>query len=414
MKKFLLLLLSLTSHVALGDFSPIPENEDVKRLLEGEKEITSLSQMTKLGLNEGKTQLDLWSGHYWPLYQGSLGVRYRDPRVQKLIDENAQWNKFKENLDEYPGSFYVGRENLLSPAEKYDLLVGDPDMSLTHYSLELAQKNAIAGTVKIWRGICDGWASASQKMPRPQKSVKLKTPQGVMLTFYPEDIKALGSLMYARSQKPVIFLGKRCRNPIAGIFTGSCQETNPATFHKAVVNRVGNLKKSFIADVSPGSEVWNYPVEGYKVTYYNVFDESESENFEDVKEPFVKKQRFYRSARRHPKTYSIVGVKLEVYYKDMRKALLDKTDGPQLDQRLTKTYHYDLELDFSNNILGGESFSRNLPDFIWAPDDVTYPLSDVEENNPELSLVEKSQEASKLGQPLSEIVKKLFELSSKN
>lgn len=413
MKKFLFLLLSLTSHLAMADFSPIPENEDVRRLLEGEKEITSLSQMAKLGLNQGKTGIDLWSGHYWPIYQGSLGVRYRDVRYQKLIDENAQWNKFKEFFDKLPTDTYTGKENLLSPAEKYDILVGDPDMGLTQYSQELAEKNAIAGTVKTWRGICDGWASASQKMPRPQKSVKLKTPSGVTLTFYPEDIKALGSLMYARSQKPVIFLGKRCRNPIAGIFTGSCQETNPGTFHKAVVNRVGNLKKSFIADVSPGSEVWNYPVDGYKVTYYNVFNESESENFEEVKEPFVKKQRFYRSARRHPKTYSIVGVKLEVYYKDMRKALLDKVDSPTLDKVLTKTYVYDLELDFSNNILGGESFSRNLPDFIWAPDDVTYPLSDVEENNPNLSLVEMSQEASKLGQPLAQVVRQLFELSSK-
>ena len=412
MKKFLLLLLSFSSTLAMGNFSPIPENEDVKLLLEGQKEITSLSQMAKLGLNEGKTALDLWSGHYWPIYQGSIGVRYRDVRYQNLMNEKAQWNKFKDLSEKFPTYSYEGKENLLSPAEKYDLLVGDPEMSLTRYAEELGEKNAIAGVVKTWRGICDGWASASQKMPRPQKTVKLKTPGGVNLTFYPEDIKALGSLMYARSQNPVIFLGKRCRNPIAGFFTGSCEETNPGTFHRAIVNRVGNLKKSFIADVSPGSEVWNYPVESYKVSFYNVFDESESENFEDVKEPFVKKHRFYQSGRRHPKTYSIVGVKLEVHYQDMRPAVLDKVDAPQLDKILTKTYLYDLELDFSNNILGGESFSRNLPDFIWAPDDETYPLSDIEEKNQDLSLIELSQESSRLGQPLSKVVRRLFELSS--
>ncbi len=410
--KTTLITLALMTTSAWGFYSPMPKDEDVSRLLEGKRQITSLTQISRLGLNTGSTSIDLWSGPYWALYQGSVALRYQDPTFQILIDQETQWGTHKALYEKLPLYSYAGRENLLSPAEKYDLLVGDPEMSLTKYAWSVGEKNAVEGKVKTWRGICDGWASASQKMPRPTKSVTLKSPAGVDLTFTPEDIKALGSLMYARSQGPVIFLGKRCRSAVLSVFTGSCEETNPATFHLALVNRVGVLKKSFIADVSPNKEVWNYPISSYKVTYYNVFDGTETVNFEEAKEPFINKSSFARSGRRHERTSFIVGVKLEVNYKDMRKSPnLLASDDVSSDTTLSKVYVYDLELDGNNNILGGESFSKNLPDFIWAPNDVTYPRSDAEKQNPRLPLVSLSQAAAQKGQPLAKVVEKLFELS---
>lgn len=409
--KTLLLSLALVSTHALAALSPVPENENPALLLEGQREVTSLTEMTKRGLLQGSTGLDLWSGSYWPHYQGSVAVRYRDPNFISLINMNSQWKSHKDLSVMYPLYTYAGKENILSPAEKYDLVVGDSEMSLTKYAWEIGEKNAVDGKVKTWRGVCDGWASAAQQMPRPVRNVTLTTPRGIPITFYPEDIKALGSLMYARSQGPVIFLGKRCRNQVVGLFTGGCKETNPGTFHRAIVNRVGIMKKTFIADVSPGGEVWNYPIASYDVTFYNVFDGSESKDFEEAKELFVKKNRFSKSGSRHKNTHSIVGVKLIVNYRDMRPANLLEYDDRSQDKTLTKIYNYDLELDVNNNILGGESASKNLPDFIWAPNDVTYPLSDPEELTPNLSLVEQSRAAAKNGQPLSRIVKTLFELS---
>jgi Transglutaminase elicitor len=410
MKVFLITTLLTTSALA-GVNSSVPENENSALLMEGQKEIVSLSEMAKLNLLRGETNIDLWSGSYWPVYQGSVGLRYRDPNFLPLIEGQFQWDAHKRLREALPLYTYSGKENLLSPAEKYDLLVGDSEMSLTKYAWELGQKNNLIGKVKTWRGICDGWASASQKMPRPIRSVTLKTLSGIPITFYPEDIKALGSLMYARSQKPVIFIGKRCRNQVLGLFSGACSETNPGTFHRAIVNRIGMMKKSFIADISPGGEVWNYPVQGYRFVYYNVFDFSESKNFEDVKELFIKKNRFSKSGKRHPNTHSIVGVKILVTFKDMRKANLFETDGPSMDQSFEKEFVYDLELDKDNNILGGESFSKNLPDFIWAPNDKTYPLSDAEEMTPELAILEQSRASARKGQPLAKIVKTLFELA---
>lgn len=391
---------------------PIPENERITALLLGNREITTLVEMEKLGLNAGASALDLWSGSYWPHYQGSLGVRYRDPSFAALIKTKLNYDKYKELLTKTPLYSYSGRENLLSPAEKYDLIVGDPLMSLTKYSWELGEKASSLGKVPMWRGICDGWSSAAQMMPRPAKSVVLKTPQGQPITFYPEDIKALGSQLYARAQENVIFLGKRC-SKLTGIFTGSCDGTNPGAFHKAIVNRVGAMKKSFNVDISATSEVWNYPVKSYKFTYYNVFTDEESQDFRVAMEVFNKKLGFSKKARRDEKTYAIVGVKAEVSYTDMREANHLDTDGKSQDKILVKTYEYDLELDRNFAILGGE-WASEMPDFMWAPNDRTYPLSNAEENGllkTQAEIIKASQLSAKAGQPLSIIVEKLFEAS---
>lgn len=406
-----IIALSLLTLPVWANYSPIPKNENISALLEGQVQVTSLKEIERLGLTTGSSDLDIWSGSYWPFFQGLIAARYRDPVFSNQMRAKSQWDKNKELFDKSPIYTYSGREENLSAAEKYDLLIGDDKMSLTNYSWKLGEKSAVAGEVKTWRGVCDGWAAAAQSLPRPKKTVTLKSPSGQPITFFPEDIKALGTLMYSRSLSEVIFLGKRCRSQITGIFTKSCKETNPAAFHLALVNRVGKLKKSFIADVSPGNEVWNYPIIGYKFAYYNVMNDSESQKFNDVKELFIKKNNFVKPGQRHEKTAAIVGVKLVVQYRDMRDANTLETDSKEQDKILEKTYYYDLELDSQDNVIGGESMSKNLPDFIWATADITYPISDAEELNPKGTLVELSREASMLGQPLSRIVKELFEKS---
>jgi hypothetical protein len=406
-----LLLVSGLAHA----FGPIPEHENISRLLEGRRQIISLPEMQRQGLLQGSTSVPLWSGSYWPHFQGSLGVRYRDPQFIDLIEGKVQWNRFKELADATPMSSYAGRETMLSPAEKYDLLVGDQEMTLTKYSWELGEKTQVNGRVPLWRGLCDGWAAASQMMPRPVRPVVLNSPAGMPITFYPEDIKALGSLLYARAQRNVIFLGKRCRNVVIGLVTNSCDGTNPGAFHNALVNRVGAMKKTFIADVSPGSEVWNYPVKDYQMSFYNVFSDQESSRFEDVAEVFDKKKRFRKRNGRHKDTAFIVGVKTVVNYIDMRPANTLNTDGPEQDLVLQKEYWYDLELDSRRNVIGGEWAGNVKPDFIWLPNDGTYPVSWEEHINGKprnsADLTRKARIASKSGHPLSVVVQELFELS---
>lgn len=402
----LALAIALITTSAFGVVEAPPKEENLFELTEG-KMITSLRQMKDLGLEKGKSKLDIWSGSYWPQYQGSLAVRYLDPLMKPLVEQEykVQWKAYKAVFDANPVYSYANTD-LLSPAEKYDLVVGDPEMSLTKYSWEIGKKNGgeTSGKVPTWRGICDGWSSASQMMPRPVRDVILNDPNGKPVRFFPEDIKALGSLLYARAQIAPIFLGKRCISPVAAL----CGDTNPATFHLALVNRVGSLGKSFIADVSPGREVWNYPVKDYEVTYYNVFDGEESKNFEEAAESFDKKKKFRKRESRSKETAYIVGVKMVVNYVDMRMPYVTE------DKVLSRTYTYDLELNAKYEIVGGSGASK-LPDFIWAPKDKTYPDTWLEklEGKPrdQEHLIRMSQENAKNGQPLTMIVERLFEAS---
>jgi len=199
--------------------SGIPKNERIKSLIEGNSEINQLSVIEDKGLSKGQTGIDLWSGSYWPHYQGSLAARYMDPSFIPLIDREEQYKANLSMFNSLPMGSYSSVD-LLSPAEKYDLLMGDEEMTLTKYSWELGKKTMKGETVSTWRGLCDGWASAAQMMPRPKANVVAHSPSGQPITFYPEDLKALGTILYAKAQGAPHFLGKRCRSPLL-IFTNA-------------------------------------------------------------------------------------------------------------------------------------------------------------------------------------------------
>ncbi len=385
------------------------KDEQVDSLLAGGKKITSLTEITKSGLNKADSKLDVWSGSYWPQYQGSIAVRYLDPMFRPMVEQEykVQWKAHHELREANPVYSCTNTDNL-SPAEKYDMLVGDREFTLTKYAWDLGKKNGgeASGKVPTWRGICDGWSSASQKMPRPVKDVVINDPDGKPIRFFPEDIKALGSLLYARAQSAPAFLGKRCRMPLGAL----CGDINPATFHLALINRVGGMGQSFIADIAPGREVWNYPVKGYEAKFYNVFTDVESADFTAAMESFDKKKKFKKRESRHPETAYIVGVKMTVNFADMRLPYTAE------DKVLTQTFTYDLELNARMEIVGGEGVGK-LPDFIWAPLDRTYPLSLAEKNlgapNESWDIPNLSRESAMAGQPLSMIVQRLFEASKK-
>ena len=82
------------------------------------------------GITRGHIKNKLWSDDYWAKYAGGLAYRYAEPGFWLDV------NKLKPNDWKVPG-FHVlrdrpaadlireGKTDSLSPAEKYDLLVGD-------------------------------------------------------------------------------------------------------------------------------------------------------------------------------------------------------------------------------------------------------------------------------------------------
>ena len=100
----------------------------------------------------------------------------------------------------------------------------------------------------------------------PAKTVVVKNKDGLEIPFYPSDIKGLGSLNFAKKRYPTRFIGGRCNtkgpqeDSNGRIIDQKCFDTNPGTWHQAVVNQIAISKRSFIMDATYDYEVWNQPV----------------------------------------------------------------------------------------------------------------------------------------------------------
>jgi hypothetical protein len=410
MQKILSTLLVFSTLAHAGE---IPKNEDYTLLLSS-RPVTTLDQIQAQALNFKPTKKSLWSGSYWPFYQGSLGARYRDPSFRAVMEKTY---KFEEYV-----SLRGARVNPndLSPAEKYDLLLGDSLGTFTETQWKNGDDNrSFSGAVPTWRGICDGWAAASMTWNRPAKSVTLLSVNGQPVTFFPEDIKALGSQLHAKGFKTVTFLGRRC-NGTTGWITGACGGVNPAALHLALVNSVGIEGSSFVLDISPGKEVWNYPVQEYSLSFTNPLTGAEAPDWKSARVELLGNERDLREHKRADGTRWIVAVKAKVKFMDMRDGGVNSFDSSEFDKILEKEWSYELEVDGRGQVIGGEWLSKARPDFMWAPKSSSLPVSSVERRSSlsfdhtrplSPALAGLGIEASKSAQPLAVIVNKLFELS---
>jgi hypothetical protein len=174
----------------------------------------TLQTMEQAGLREATLPVQPWAGHYSTtlMAAGLLGCRYQDfsQAMQGL------WEKQFEYIRSHPaevivGSGLAGWVSELSPAEKYDALIGDSHYTLTKFMWGEGKKAFDRfGEVPGWFGICHGWAPASFMLPRPQKPITLLSPDNLPITFHPADIKALASMLWAKAAPQVRFIGGRC------------------------------------------------------------------------------------------------------------------------------------------------------------------------------------------------------------
>ncbi|MES3037675.1 MAG: hypothetical protein V4736_07180, partial [Bdellovibrionota bacterium] len=256
-----------------------------------------------------------WSGSYWPAFMGGMGGRFGDPNFPKSTNYHDHLN--------FRVSYVFGQSNnpnTLSPAEKYDLLVGDPNFTLTNAiwgkSAWYQQNN---GQVEAWMGYCHGWAPASYLERRPRRAIKLSGADGRVIQFNPDDIKALTTLAWAQTGAPQVKVGGRCnvKNPatdnVGRIIDPMCFDTNPGSWHMALVNIMGRQGKSFTLDATFDYEVWNQPAVSYRIYYFNPIDRKLRENLRDATVPrgsFNDVFARYRS----PYAQFIAGVTVEIVY----------------------------------------------------------------------------------------------------
>ncbi|MEZ4743198.1 MAG: hypothetical protein R3B45_12265 [Bdellovibrionota bacterium] len=308
-------------------------------------EVKQLDKISK----HGRLKILGWSGNYWPTYKGGIANRWQ---------ENNFGNSYHDYLYDVLTLEEVNRLdqealNKLSPAEKYDLYLGNKDFPITKRE-KRAVRNAVNsnGIVPYWFGLCHGWAPAAIfENAGPGNSVEVVSRDNHKLKFYASDLKALMVRVYADANTGSYFLGGRCndstleRDLNGRPIKSECRDANPASLHMVLDHYISRLKMGFVADIVIDSEVWNQPIVGYDFTYSNYRDLADDPS--------------YRHAAAGTKR--LVDVDLQMEY------LQESSPSRELVNPLTSSTHlqYTLELDKNDYIIGGEWLSRQHPDFLW-------------------------------------------------
>jgi hypothetical protein len=389
-----------------------------------------LADIDDAGLAKAAIPEQPWSSDYWPVYRGLLGRRYADPKFPGSRD----WKKNYEYIKANPFLEIARRGDpkaidLLAPSEKYDLLVGDGNGSLTVAMWNEGKwYHENKGEVETWLGICDGWAAASYMLPRPRKVVTVLAADGkTELRFYPDDIKALASLLWTKARTPTRFIGARTNekkpkvDANGRVISTEAFNTNPGTFHLVVVNQIGVSKRSFIMDATYDYEVWNQPIVSYEYRYFNPQRMKPAPDLQSAmvsREAFTK-DRFRKYRDEGAKVF--VGVHMRVRYIGETQPSHAKTDDPERDAVVSVDYTYDLELDATGRILGGEWYVNPHPDFLWTPPPGAQAVTPADafakgEWDPTKPLPESWQKAAWRASPnmlpLAKIVERLIQLAN--
>ena len=405
-----------------------PNPGDFARHLVDEMAWESLLEMDRRGLQKKEVPQSPWSGWYWPLRNAGIAYRYRDPKFPL----NAPWSQVRKYLTSTLGKTPMA---LLSPAEKYDLLMNDSNFTLTRAMLAWGDRVAVQDRIEEWNGFCTGWANSAMMMPRPTQSVSVLAADGrTLIAFLPDDLKALAALLWSTGAYAFRSSGTLCgenpvaRDPTTGrALNPACRDTNPGTFHLALVNQIGHGQRSLLIDSDPGYEVWNQPLRSYTYTYFH----PKTLQPGDYASSLIRRTEWEDDplkASRANGTHAIIGIKMSVtfiYEKEpnalgRRDAEPKETTG---DEIRTPEYSYELELSSQNRILGGEWKTSLHPDLLWVAQKDSFPITRgdrlINEAHPQVQWTtgtalprewrESSLESARLAQPLGRIVARLFD-----
>jgi hypothetical protein len=499
-------------------FAPFETNfltSKVKVLAEDQTALINFHDIVRNKLSSRKTTNAInpgqqpWMSTYWPLNKGLVADPYSAKINVARLDKELSWSGNHSRLEKRVTTVHSKWQELeqddldeLAPSEKYDILLGDEDFTLTakarkfmydwgskkenaflskiekvggesllyaqNYvenrwvngdnqpfsskdeSLPLAIRNkgglaeiiatylqeeglarsfeeAIVKAIPLakieqhnyvikpknslmalWEGICHGWSTAAGIVPRPHRIVEFNLPNRKKLRFYPDDLKALASYMFANSTIQdgryydeasdsyqgggILMEGLRCNESRPAIdpwgryyddkkdafsdqLEPRCVGVHPAIWHLSLVNILGKQGRSFVVERKIKDAVDNHPLSGYDAKYFNPYTGDYEASLTKNIQPIGPNDQFYKF--RNPHATHIVGVRLTMTYVNWERPKREATDSPAKDSMRDIEMLYDLELDRDGNIIGGQwrakevgranvfNKERTQPDFFW-------------------------------------------------
>lgn len=284
----------------------------------------------------------VWSDTYWPRYQGGIAKRWYDTGSLSSDDERDSW-KYEFKTREQVAAMSLDELKRLSPAEKFDIVRGDYNYTLTK---RVRDENSRLNPK--WMGLCHGWSPAALYHTEPAPNT-VANPEGIMIPFGSSDVKALLTYHYAIDQFNSYgyeYLGRRCPSNASRAFNDPrCRGPNPGAFHIILTNFFGLRKEGFVGDVDSGGQVWNQPITGFTTQILEERAPSSHANELAVKE---------------------VLVRTKLYYAKENGPFWNPVVGTNLQKEAYREYEYSIELDANDNIVGGEWPKKGEhPDFFW-------------------------------------------------
>ncbi len=380
--------------------------------------VSTLADIERLGLEKGKTTNQPWSGSYWPDRFGGVAARYRqiNQKVSVIKKPSKNYRRFEALHSETVKNYdRLTREQIqvVSAAEKYDLLMGDRNFTFTKSVWdEIGYVDHRTPGIALWFGICDGWTSSSIVMPRPRATVSAMSPDGKIIDFYPDDLKALVSYLWAHkvidswtrpdgTPKSVMY-GYRCKQvkpkrgrdgsvlPLSADLhptdPDECRDINPGVWHLNVTNRIGAQGRGFVMDVDYNRSVNNHTVTAYDLQYFNL-NTGKVGGYKQAMVAISDYKNDPFKSKRNSATRYLVGVTMNVKYMDYGMPIQGYNyDDESVDKTDTMSVIYDMELDANQRIVSGQwrvnkaqkkrdirGFPKpSYPDFMWYQRDLVY------------------------------------------
>lgn len=300
-----------------------------------------------------------WPGPYWPMYQDGINVIWSSGEASAAEKYATAFGlDVSDFMDKISAASGIDAESGNTACT-----TDDDCSSLNDESVCAIRTDKSSGyCIPTWYGICHAWTPAALLEDEPQCDV---TYNGV--TFHVMDLKALVTQVYDGADVETVFTGVRYNGESDstdkyGRHSNSAyRDLNPGFFHVAITNLLGSLNHTFIIDYAADADVWNQPVRGFKVK------ETQRYTLEEAGEDFYGVNTYPYNSEADSIMY--VETRLSWVYETY-------TDGPlvssgEVDSYTTGAYYtYLLELDESDNIIGGEwiwNSSDTHPDFLWFP-----------------------------------------------